>query len=76
MRATPEPAARSRMPQKLASIIVIAAWSHPALADTDPVSGVDFVTVGAVGNAAWPGDGTIPPEFDRAIGRGAVNYEY
>ncbi|MBX3386579.1 MAG: SUMF1/EgtB/PvdO family nonheme iron enzyme, partial [Phycisphaeraceae bacterium] len=35
--------------------------------------GIEFVTIGAVGNAPWMGDGT--PQ-DRAIGRGGVNYEY
>ncbi|MBX3386790.1 MAG: SUMF1/EgtB/PvdO family nonheme iron enzyme [Phycisphaeraceae bacterium] len=35
--------------------------------------GIEFVTIGAPGNAPWMGDGT--PQ-DRAIGRGAVNYEY
>jgi formylglycine-generating enzyme required for sulfatase activity len=44
-----------------------------ALAQVDPASGIDFVTVGAVGNAAYPGDGT---PNNRAQGRGGVNYEY
>ncbi|MBX3386781.1 MAG: SUMF1/EgtB/PvdO family nonheme iron enzyme, partial [Phycisphaeraceae bacterium] len=35
--------------------------------------GIEFVTIGAPGNAPWMGDGT--PQ-DRAIGRGGVNYEY
>jgi hypothetical protein len=42
-------------------------------ADIDPLSGIDFVTVGAVGNAPWAGDGT--PD-DQSIGRGSVGYEY
>ena len=44
-----------------------------ALAQVDPASGIDFVTVGAVSNAAYPGDGT---PNNRAQGRGGVNYEY
>ncbi len=44
-----------------------------ARADIDPVSGIDFVRVGAAGNAPWAGDGT---SGDRAIGRGGVGYEY
>ena len=44
-----------------------------AQADIDPVSGIDMVTIGAAGNAPWPGNG-MPPH--RADGRGAVNYEY
>ncbi|MBX3385212.1 MAG: SUMF1/EgtB/PvdO family nonheme iron enzyme [Phycisphaeraceae bacterium] len=35
--------------------------------------GIEFVTIGAPGNAPWMGDGT--PQ-DRAIGRGGVGYEY
>ncbi len=35
--------------------------------------GIEFVTIGSPGNAAWPGNGTIG---DRAIGRGSVGYEY
>lgn len=42
-------------------------------ADVDALSGIDFVRIGAVGNAPWAGDGT---PGDRAIGRGGVNYEY
>jgi formylglycine-generating enzyme required for sulfatase activity len=45
----------------------------PALADIDPLSGIDFVRIGAPGNAPWMGDGT---PGDRAIGRGSVNHEY
>lgn len=50
-----------------------AAVGWTARADVDPVSGIDFVTVGATGNAAWQGNGT---PGDRAIGRGSVGYEY
>lgn len=38
-------------------------------ADIDPLSGIDFVTVGAAGNAPWTGGGS-------ANGRGQVNYQY
>lgn len=51
----------------------LAASAPPCLADIDPLSGIDFVRIGAVGNTPWMGDGT---EGDRAIGRGSVNYEY
>jgi len=44
-----------------------------AHAQVDPATGIDFVTVGAVGNAAYPGDGT---PGDRSAGRGGVNFEY
>ncbi|MFO0831953.1 MAG: SUMF1/EgtB/PvdO family nonheme iron enzyme [Phycisphaerales bacterium] len=47
-----------------------------AHADIDPVSGIDFVTVGAVGNEAYPGGGVYQPPQDRAVGRGQVTYEY
>lgn len=49
------------------------AWSACCFADIDPLTGIDFVRIGAVGNAPWAGDGTAG---DRAIGRGQVNYEY
>ncbi len=60
-------------------ILLAALWAlggtgvPPVHADIDPVSGIDFVTVGAVNNAPWAGDGT---PGDRAIGRGAVDYQY
>lgn len=53
-----------------AVIGVVAAAAH---ADVDPVSGVDMVRIGAVGNAAWQGDGFAS---DSNIGRGSVGYEY
>lgn len=46
----------------------------PVRADIDPVSGIDFVRIGAVGNAPWPG--VSPPVQGDPIGRGGVNYEY
>lgn len=53
--------------------IVQSVVASLARADVDPNSGIDFVRVGAVGNAPWQGDGTVG---DRAVGRGGVNYEY
>ncbi|MCC6322750.1 MAG: SUMF1/EgtB/PvdO family nonheme iron enzyme [Phycisphaerales bacterium] len=47
--------------------------TREAQADIDPLSGIDFVRIGAVGNAPWPGNGQ---PVDRAIGRGGVSYEY
>ncbi|MFO0831951.1 MAG: SUMF1/EgtB/PvdO family nonheme iron enzyme [Phycisphaerales bacterium] len=54
-------------------LAILASIAGETRADIDPLSGIDFVTVGAVGNAPWPGNGA--PD-DRAIGRGGVNYEY
>ena len=51
--------------------VVIAAG--PVAAQTPDPSGIEFVTIGAVGNAPWNGNGT---PGDRAIGRGGVDYEY
>ncbi|MCC6319845.1 MAG: hypothetical protein IT438_00220 [Phycisphaerales bacterium] len=50
--------------------IVTLATTPTTHADIDPVSGIDFVRIGAVGNAPWPGNGQ---PVDRAIGRGGVN---
>ncbi|MBX3405853.1 MAG: SUMF1/EgtB/PvdO family nonheme iron enzyme [Phycisphaeraceae bacterium] len=61
----------------MASIIAAAAIAAPALGGggIDPLSGIDFVRIGAVGNAPWMG--TNPPtQGDDAIGRGSVDYEY
>ena len=55
----------------LAGVALAALVCSPALGDIDPLSGIDFVRVGAVGNAPWAGDGT---PGDRAIGRGGVGY--
>ena len=57
----------------LVGVVVGAARPGVCRADVDPVSGIDFVRIGAVGDAAWAGNGTVT---DRAIGRGGVNYEY
>jgi formylglycine-generating enzyme required for sulfatase activity len=53
--------------------VLAAGLGAPVLGQIDPNSGIDFVRIGAVGNAPWAGDGTAG---DRAVGRGGVNYEY
>ncbi|MCC6322143.1 MAG: SUMF1/EgtB/PvdO family nonheme iron enzyme [Phycisphaerales bacterium] len=53
--------------------IVLLAVTPVTRADIDPVSGIDFVRIGAVGNAAWPGRGD---PTDNTVGRGSVAYEY
>lgn len=56
----------------LATLVFSAlAWSGCALAQPDP-SGIDFVTIGAVGNRGY--DGYDPYGF--VTGRGSVSYEY
>jgi formylglycine-generating enzyme required for sulfatase activity len=54
-------------------LAVAALTIGRARADVDPNSGIDFVRVGAIGNAPWAGNGTVG---DRAVGRGSVGYEY
>jgi formylglycine-generating enzyme required for sulfatase activity len=44
--------------------------SGTAIAQVDPLSGIDFVTVGAVGNAPYQGPS------GNVVGRGRVDYEY
>ncbi len=51
----------------------LLAATTTALADIDPLSGIDFVRITHAGNTPWPGTGT--PD-DRTSGRGGVNYEY
>jgi formylglycine-generating enzyme required for sulfatase activity len=63
---------KMRLNQIAASAAALLVASPP-LAQVDPASGIDFVTVGAVGNAPWQGNGD--PD-DQAVGRGGVNYEY
>ncbi|GJQ30069.1 MAG: hypothetical protein HBSAPP03_19530 [Phycisphaerae bacterium] len=53
----------------------LAVFHALALAQPDP-SGIDFVTIGAPGNAAWDGTGITPDGDPRVIGRGSVGYEY
>jgi formylglycine-generating enzyme required for sulfatase activity len=57
----------------VAGLAVAALTIGRARADVDPNSGIDFVRVGAIGNAPWAGNGTVG---DRAVGRGSVGYEY
>jgi MYXO-CTERM domain-containing protein len=51
-------------------VLALAYFAPPALADVDPNSGIDFVRVGAVGNAAYTGGGLY------VNNRGRVDYEY
>ncbi len=53
----------------LAAAIALTASAH---AQVDPASGIDFVTIGAVGNPVLPGT----PSFGNNVGRGRVDYEY
>lgn len=57
---------------RLAVLIAIAALVGRSAAQVDPNSGIDFVTIGAVGNRAYDG----PDPFNRVLGRGRVDYEY
>lgn len=52
---------------------VACGFAASARGDVDPNSGIDFVRIGSVGNAPWPGNGQ---QGDTAIGRGSVGYEY
>lgn len=56
-----------------AAALCVALGGGLAIGQVDPNSGIDFVRIGAVGNAPWPGNGTVG---DMAIGRGSVGYEY
>jgi len=51
---------------------MVMVASYTARADIDPLSGIDLVRIGAVGNV--PSPGYLPG--DRSRGRGGVNYEY
>jgi sulfatase modifying factor 1 len=64
------------MPRAILSIsaaTLTSALPLAAHAAIDPNSGIDFVHIGAPGNAPWAGNGT---SGDLAISRGGVNYEY
>lgn len=54
-------------------LAIVGTCVRPVHADIDPLSGIDFVTVGNPGNAPWTGNGT---PADQAIGRGSVGYEF
>lgn len=53
----------------LAIVATVCAGAGSALAQVDPNSGIDFVTVGSPGNAPWTGGGTNN-------NRGEVDYSY
>jgi hypothetical protein len=52
---------------------VVGVLAPTSRAGIDPLSAIDMVRIGAVGNQPWMGNGTVG---DRAIGRGGVSYEY
>jgi hypothetical protein len=54
-------------------MLLTAGLAGSAQAQVDPNSGIDFVTIGAVGNAPWMGG---PVGYGANQGRGTVNYEY
>src|SRR5579862_2644532 len=62
---------RATLPTSFAAVAL--AITAQARADIDPLSGIDFVQIGAAGNAPWAGNGTAG---DQAIGHGQVNYDY
>ncbi len=55
------------------AVCVLLVPIAPAVGAQPGGDGIDWVTIGAPGNAPWAGDGT---PGDRAVGRGGVNYEY
>lgn len=59
-------------PLQFAVLLSVAGAAGTALADVDPLSGIDLVRVGAVGNRAYDG----PDPFGLVTGRGSVGYEY
>ncbi len=54
---------------RFVSTSIVMMLSGTALAQVDPLSGIDFVTIGDVGNANWTGGGSNN-------NRGRVDYEY
>lgn len=56
---------------RLMACLVLGLWAAPALAQPDP-SGIDFVTIGAPGNAAY--QAADPRSFEH--NRGSVAYEF
>ena len=56
--------------QAIISSAALTLLSGTALAQVDPNSGIDFVTIGAVGNAPYQGPS------GNVVGRGRVDYEY
>lgn len=55
--------------QTIVTTAVVMWLSGAALGQVDPLSGIDFVTIGDVGNASWTGGGSNN-------NRGRVDYEY
>ncbi len=55
---------------RFVSSSIVMMLSGTALAQVDPLSGIDFVTIGDVGNPNWTGGGTYHNN------RGRVDYEY
>ncbi len=66
---------QTQRPYRVTALMAFAAallsTFATAQAQPDP-SGIDFVTIGAPGNAGWAGRGRP----DQWIGRGGVSYEY
>ena len=54
------------------SLCAVSLFAFAAAAQVDPLSGIDFVTVGAVGNAPYTG----PDPYNHSYGFGQVNHEY
>jgi formylglycine-generating enzyme required for sulfatase activity len=65
----------ARLETFLAAVVGGLALTGAACAGIDPLSGVDFVHIGAVGNAPWTGSAPSPYSND-TYGRGEVDYEY
>jgi len=66
---------QTQRPHRVTALAAIAAalLSTFTTAQAQPdSSGIDFVTIGAPGNAGWAGCGRP----DQWIGRGGVSYEY
>jgi formylglycine-generating enzyme required for sulfatase activity len=61
------------METSISMLVAVTLTSATAFGQVDPLSGIDFVTITAPGNAAWAGNGSAQ---DQAVGRGSVGYEY
>lgn len=59
----------------VAAVLSLLALASASSAGIDPLSGIDFVRIGAPGNQPWMGQNP-PNPMDPAIGRGGVNYQY
>jgi len=70
---------QTQRPYRVTALVATAAaiLSTFTTAQAQPdSSGIDFVTIGSPGNAAWDGTGIRPGGNQRMIGRGSVGYEY